>query len=210
MATKTNQKVIRETKQETKQVVSLHEELINAINNFEKSKVDLAMAFFKAYSEKEQNGAYCWQNRGYSTFREYVETEFSFEYRNAMYYVKIGKTIKELKLSKEEIEEIGWSKFKELTPFLLEDTDRTTFDKIKKSIKNMTVRELRDFIEKYDIEEVKEEEAELVKKCRMTFSLTDEQIKIVKSALDKAMDKFGVENENLAIEYICAEFLSGE
>jgi len=123
-------------------ITTNHTVLINAMNKVEESKAYLALAFYNAYTKKEKNDMTCWQNLNYASFKAYIEEEFGIEYRNAMYYVKIGEKLNELGLTIPELEELGWSKFKKLLPALKNIQSKEEFLEVKDKVKQLSNKEL--------------------------------------------------------------------
>ena len=191
---------------------SYHDELRRAIDKLEESRFDVAVAFYMAYTCIE-NGLKVWELLGYPSFKEYVYDEFGFEYRNAMYYVKIGENIVSHGIDKQTFDKIGWSKFKLIMGVLSSDLTKIQVEKLIKVVSKMSVRELKKFIDEKNFEKIIDEGNSVIEKvvrCKMVFTLTNEQADVVKQAINRAMEIGGLDNESMALELICVEYLFGE
>jgi hypothetical protein len=151
---------------------------------------------------------------GYSSFEDYVKSELDLEYRNAMYRVKIGQTISELEISKEQIAGLGWTKFKEIIPILMDEKlglTKSKINKIIKAVEPMSFRETKELVSKIKEEQKNGKTAdvkEISKSNKVKFSFNDEQLQVVKEAISVAKEMIDTDNDSLALEYICAEWLA--
>jgi len=145
---------------------------------------------------------------GYESFEDYAKAELDMEYRSAMFRVQVGKTINDLNITKQQIGELGWTKFKELTYILKEkDLTKEHMENLFNEVKDMSFRETKEFIKQVRIEQETGEPGQSVKKTVMKFKFTNEQEEVVQHAVDEAMGIMEVDNENLALEYICMEWM---
>jgi len=77
---------------------------------------------------------------GYTNFGKYVEEELKFGVRKANYLIKIHeKLVKDMGLSTQRLDKIGWSRAKEITGIIDEDNR----DEILKDAETLTVEELK-------------------------------------------------------------------
>lgn len=75
---------------------------------------------------------------GFKTFAEYAEVELETKYRKAMYFVDIWKRTKELKINKTKLQQIGWTKAKEIVGVMDEENAEELMDLAKgKSTKEL-------------------------------------------------------------------------
>ena len=144
---------------------------------------------------------------GYESFKDYVSAELPFEYRNAMYRVEVGDVIRKLKLKKDDMIKIGgWTKLKELAG-ILKEADEEEAEVILDKTKDMSVRETRDFVREVRYEMEGKEDQKKVKKSVLRFKFTQDQLDIVENAISLAKERADTDNESLALEYICAEWM---
>lgn len=200
MATKTKQKEVVVSKP------MYHTQLVEAFNNAEGSKFDMAVAIYNCYTCVEQSGLTAWQEMGYKTFKEYVENEFGLEYRNAMYYVSIGEFVQFHGIQKELFEDVGWSKIKLILPEMVKSKmSGSEIDKTLKSIKKMTVNELRLLLKNKDKKDTSQNET--VKK---TFTFTIDQYEVIRTALDTIKERKNIDSDSYALEILCNLYLSSQ
>lgn len=142
---------------------------------------------------------------GYEEFADYVVGELNISYKVAILKVTMGKVIKSLGLKKDRIAKMGWTKFKELSLLLNEGMSAKQVDEYIEKAKEMSFRELQDFVK---AERLKlEGRGEASRKITMVFRLFDEAASVVEEALKESMELIRVGNENAALEYICQEWL---
>lgn len=182
----------------------VHSRLQEAFNREQESKFDIAILVHEALTEREENGKFAHENHGYAEFKDYMLKEFALEYRNTMYYNQIGEVITKTGLDKSKVAEAGWSKFKEISKLFYSGMTATDIDKVLKATSKLTVSAVRDFVES---QRSSVEGGERQTKSKMMFSFINDQIANIKDALNKAMETFGFDNESLALEAICVEWM---
>jgi len=142
---------------------------------------------------------------GKDGFSKYIENELGIAYRKAMYLISIYEHFRALDIPEERLAEIGWSKAKELVAI----TDRTAFDEAHEYAKAHTRDEL--------IAHVKQtvnagdgsgtgNAAGTATKVTRNFRLFNEQAETVDRALAAAKVQAGSDDDNQALEHICAEW----
>jgi len=164
---------------------------------------EIAMTAYEIYSSQE------WKAKGYESCKEYVQVELApagLSYEMFMYRVKMGQAIDTYAIKKEELVGIGWTKFKEVASLLLTENFpvenlQTTLD----TAKQMTREELQDYVRKEKVKHAKGEEIEKI--LTLKFKLLDEQAEIVKEALHIAQELSLSDNLNVALTYICSDFV---
>jgi len=178
---------------------SLLKDLLKKENNL---WYDIAVCSYNIYKNKE------WESLGYASAKDYALNElepYGLSYTMFMYRVKMGEAIEKYDLSKEQIGDLGWTKFKEIASLILMDVDIEDINALIERAKESSSREVADFVrEQKTLYADKEIVAKTVK---MKFSLLNEQADIVNEALKLALDFAQTDNENIALTYICADFL---
>ena len=201
-----NKKVVT-NKQKGKEP-DIRERIIELRETIEQSWFEISLLLKDIY---ENN---LFEEWGYNSFEDYVKSELDLEYRNAMYRVKIGQTISELEISKEQIAELGWTKFKEIIPILMDEKlglTKSKINKIIKAVEPMSVRETKELVSRIKEEQKNGKTAdvkEISKANKVKFSFNDEQLQVVKEAISVAKEMIDTDNDSLALEYICAEWLA--
>lgn len=152
---------------------------------------------------------------GHETFRELVESKFGIQYRKAMYLIEIYRTLVENQIPWEKVQDLGWTKLKDLTKIL---TPKNVDAWVKKAQKN-TVLQLQELIkaevakqEEKDEEEEGSEAKETTKAAAittLTFKLHEDQKVTVRAALEKAKQEVNSEFDTVALEAICVGYLGG-
>lgn len=153
---------------------------------------DLSLELYDTYSSKFY---IAW---GFESFRDFVELDLQLEYRIAMYRVKMAKAISLYEIEKEQVIDIGWTKFKELLPYLSENEKKN--EKLFELARKLTVKELQAKLKKKS--NAKKES------IRLSFSFNPEQYELVEEALELGKETFGIEDKNRILEAIISEWLS--
>ena len=177
----------------------------------DKAKIVLAEMLNKIYDEEYYN---TW---GYDSFMEYVKKELDFEYRQAMYLVKIWDVfVNKRGIPVNVLRKSTWSKLKEIikTSDLKEDgTDDFVVDtgEIKQLIEDsskMTVEQVS-YKSKELVHEAKGSVEVIERTHRVTLTLYEEQYENFKKALECAStistsDKPGANLDLISTSYIAS------
>ena len=163
------------------------------LENIDSNWFSLSLELNSIYQGKE------FEEWNYESFRDYIELELQLEYRIAMYRVKISQAITDYNIDKEEVLEIGWTKFKELIPFLTKDKRKRA--KLFKLAKELTVRELQ-----AKLREAKGGGKE--QSISYSFKFNPEQSEIINEALEIGAGVFKTQDKNRVLEAIVSEWLS--
>jgi hypothetical protein len=164
---------------------------------------EIATIAYEIYSSQE------WKVKGYESCKDYVKAELApsgLSYEMFMYRVKMGQAIETYAISKEELIGIGWTKFKEVASLLL--TENFPIESLQTTLskaKQLSREELQDFVRKEKVKYAKGEEIEKV--LTLKFKLLDEQAEIVKEAMHIAQELALSDNLNVALTYICSDFI---
>jgi len=156
------------------------------------------------------NGEPSWEVWGYDSFGEFAHAELGIKQAKAYYLVKIFKELRvKLKVPKKVLEEVEWTKAKELAPLAIAGiVTAENVDEWVKKAKRMTVPQLAE-----DARSAKEALAtgkavspETI--TRLTFALFDPQYKNVMNALSVAAGVAGSDKKGHQLDMIALEFLS--
>lgn len=155
-------------------------------------------------AEIKREGIY--QRLGYDGkkgFEEYIENSLGIHYRKAMYLIQIYEHFRQLEIPEERLAEIGWSKAKELTNI----TDRAKFDELYEFAKDNT----RDALIEHIRSTVNAGDGSgggttTATKITRNFKLFEDQATTVDRAIAAAKTQAGSDDDNAALEHICAEW----
>jgi len=179
----------RKKSKEIDEIEELRESIKKRIKEIDKNWVDISLDLWYIYQDDIY---YIW---GYERFKDYIEDELDVGYRTIAYRVKIGKAIEQYNIDKNIISEIGWSKFKELLPFLSPSKKRNEI--LFKMAMEMSLRELQAKLKKPTEKEVK----------RYSFSFNMEQAEIIEKALSLGGSMLGTTDKSRILEAILSDWL---
>lgn len=151
---------------------------------------ELSIVLYKIYSEND------WQKWGFESINDYLEQELNIGYRTGMYYINIGEWIVKNNVSKEQVENIGWTKLKEI---IKAPNPETLIEKAK----DVTVEELTNI--------VRNEKGNESDRVSMHFIFLQEQAEVVNKAMEIAGELLNIDpekNKSRCIEYVCLDFQS--
>lgn len=151
------------------------------------------------------------QDKGFETFKDFVEASYGMKYRKAMYLIEIYNSLVAAQIPWEKVSHLGWTKLVEVIKHLtlenvdewLAEIDGLTVDQIKALVTSKTKGVAAGLAGTTAKEEAQ-------KTTSMTFKLHEDQKATVREALDKCKHETGTEFDNVALEHICLEFLGGE
>jgi len=187
---KEKKQVVKEIKQS--QLENKRENVKKLLNDIDSSWYDLSLELYYIYQHK------IFIHWGFESFRDYVELELEIEYRIAMYRVKMAKAIEQYNIQKEKVIDIGWTKFKELLPYLSNNQQKN--EKLFKLAKELTVKELQAKLKK---SKNKKQEA-----IKLVFQFNQDQYELIDEALELGKEIFGIEDKNRILEAIISEWVS--
>lgn len=137
-------------------------------------------------------------------FKTFVEAEFGMNYRKAAYLASIYNGLVEANVPWGKVSSLGWSKLKELTGVLtLENVDEWV-----EKASNMNVQALIAYVKEMQKPEGAMVQKEVKTIINKTFKLHEDQKETVEAALEKSRGEMGTENDTVALEHICIEYLS--
>jgi hypothetical protein len=153
-----------------------------------------------------------YMEKGYETFKAYVEAECGINYRKAMYWIAIYNGLVESGVAWEKVKHLGWTKLKELAGILSAEN----VDDWVAVAESMTVLQLQEHIKQStkgiaagDSTEGEEGGGDTNPVTTKTFKLHTDQKQTVTDALEKAKHLLNTESDTVALEHICMEYLSG-
>lgn len=144
---------------------------------------------------------------GYPNLKALVENRYGIAYRKAMYLVGIYQDLVKNQVPWDKVQDIGWSKLKEISQFMnAENVD----DWVVKA-KSMTVLQLQDLVKSMKTAGSNAKEGATVTSevTTMTFKVHPDQKESIRSALDKAKEEANTEYDTVALEMICVGYLNG-
>ncbi|MCS7232004.1 MAG: hypothetical protein RMJ67_07710 [Elusimicrobiota bacterium] len=174
---------------------TIREQILQLAEEIKDKYYELSILLSEVYHSK------LYEQWGYKTIKEYFELEVGMSYRSGMYHIEMGDAIKKMGISKDVIKGLGWSKFKELAKLSNQATVEE-FQQIIKEVKDMSVKEVENFVKKKKIEQAEE-------KTILTFTLLKEQAEIVEKAIAIAGELLNIpvgEQRGRCLEFICLEF----
>ena len=143
---------------------------------------------------------------GFASAKEYVEEELGVDYRTWLYRVKMGQAIRKHGLSKADIADLGWAKFKEVATVIInEEISEEDTKELIENVREMSSRETASFVRNVRAEYA---DKPVVVKTTMKFRLVNDAVEIVEQALERAAELLGTDDEAKALEYVCADWLS--
>lgn len=200
--TKTKAKAKATTKTTTKKPKDLTKRLHAVIKQEAETWVEFAQVAYEIYNTEH------WRKKGFSNLKEYVakETDGKVSYEIFMHRVKMGEVVRKYKLKKEQIINLGWTKFKEIATLALSDENMSAKELLDfiKEAKDLSFRDLQAFVRQQRIKKLNGEEQKIV---TIKFRLLDEQDNVVKEALDAAMSLSETDNPSIGLTYMATEFL---
>lgn len=163
---------------------------------------DIAVTSFEIVRSLE------WQKRGYSSIKEYVQKEFEplgLSYQMFMYRAKMGEAIYKYDLQKEKLNELGWTKFKEMASYLMmEEIEDEEIDELIDKAKEVSSREFSAFIRERKYSLVGSESTPTFD-IRVRF--IGDQVAIIRDALKLATEFAQSDNLAVVLLYIFTDFL---
>lgn len=179
----------------------IRKEIISLLNKKEQAWFEICQLAYEVYSSKLYEN---WSNSEggkYTRVSDYASEELGLSYRTFMWYVQMGKYIKELGINKETIGDSNWTKFKEICS-ILKYAKKEDMPFLIGIVKEKSFREIQEIVTDYKLKKQNKE-----KIYKISFKLLEEQYKVYKEAIDLAKKNFKVEDEAMAIEAIMTFYL---
>lgn len=151
-----------------------------------------------------------YQDKGFETFKAFVEATYGMKYRKAMYLIEIYNSLVEAGIPWDKVKHLGWTKLVEIIKHLtLENVDEWLL-----AVEGLTTEQIKELVAQKTKGTSAKGETNAVKDVKditsMTFKLHKDQKETVREALDKCKHETGTEHDNVALEHICLNFLGGE
>lgn len=152
-----------------------------------------------------------WKDYGFESFKEYVEEECGQSYRTTMYWVQIYNDLLKSEIAFESVEDIGWSKLKEISGMLTPENA----DEWLQRAREMSLKQLIEYVKAMKSGGSSSEEGEGVNTNQsdvktVSFKLHDDQKTSVEAAVQSCMENLGTEYPAVAITHICDAYNAGE
>ena len=173
------------------------ERISNALRGATVAFYDMAMGLLEAYEQEYH------KEWGFESFKAYVEAELDMKFRAAYYMVEIARTVRKHGLDANRVQQIGWTKMREITTALEERPEEQ--ERYLHMAESMSARELKKAMHS----EVTPGDAQKVKPSIMRLSLKFEgdDAGILSEALAMAYADIGREDVNQALSHIAGEWL---
>lgn len=194
---------ITESKKKSKTVLKTDDKPDKDLRNTLKTlKESIDQSWFEiAYKLPEVYDTEIFKTWGFNEFTEYLRVDLDIEYRTGMFYLHIGRVSKQLGLTSNDVKKVGWSKMRELSKLVGEDTTKAEFKDFIKKAEDMTYEEVTALVKSE-----RSEKKTVTKKTKFTFTMTNEQSTVLEEALDTAKKLASTEDLDVALEYICIWF----
>ena len=177
----------------------VRENLERAVERMENSYIELAQLLKETWDKEYIR---FW---GYSTMKEYVENDLGISYRKARYLIGIAKTVEDLHLSWDQVRNIGWTKVRELVPYV----DKSNVNEWLDRADNLSVRELKEEVNRSratgELVEITPREEKI---ASLNLRLRDEEMSAIMDAVDEAKRELGTEETGIALHHICCDYLA--
>lgn len=137
-----------------------------------------------------------WQGWGFSSFKEYVETELSIGYRQSMHYIGIMDSIDRYGIPLQRAIDLGWTRMREIVPHI---TDGNVQDLLTRA-EGMSASQIQqEFL------------VTPPTTTRHTINVvaSASEASAIFDAIDEAKRRLETESTSSALEYICQEWMMG-
>lgn len=170
-------------------------EIIELDKQIEQGYLDLARLLSEAFHAEFH------ADWGHQTFESFCNSELSTHYRKAKYLISIYDKVKFLDLPKDRVEKLGWTKMKEIATVIDAENAKEWLEKAEK----LTSRELEDEVSTVKRRRVGGSSTPAM--VTMTFKMTDVEANPITEALEEAKKLCEADNDSIALEMICQDWL---
>lgn len=193
----------------TKAILSMHDKLITLKNDIDNKWIDLSILASEAYDEDAHTN---WINpetkKPYEKLTDFMSVELGLEYRTSKDRIHMGKAIRTLGITKETIDGVGPSHFKELAKLLTKDTSKSEINSLINKAKKMSARELTAYVSKTRVES--QGNVQKSEKTTITLQFRDSQAKVWEKGIKEMLNLADLEdtpnNRNIAAEMISSDW----
>lgn len=177
---------------------NVRKELLEVSKDIESGYVKMSELLSEAYHRDYHT---TW---GFDSFEDYADKELDVDYRKARYLIDIWDKIKDLALPKARIAKLGWTKMKEIAAVITKKNAMKLLDQAEK----MTSRELVESVKIMKKTGGRESIPQAPSVLKLTITMGESEHQIVMEALDAAKKLCNSDNQALALEMICQDWLS--
>jgi hypothetical protein len=147
-----------------------------------------------------------WRN-AHGSFKEFVEVEHGIAYRKAARWMGVYRQLAESKVPWEKVQKVGWTKLKEIAGVITPD-NVDEWVKVAAASKTSTLTAIVASHKRAGSAlAIEHRPVDVVTK--MTFRVNASQKGAIQAAIDKAKTLAGAPAATVALESICADYLSG-
>lgn len=175
----------------------IHDQLKGHLNQIHKSWFNVSLLL----SEIEEKGKF--GEKGCTSMDEYVREELGMEYRTLRYRIQMGKKLRKLGITEDQVEGITeWTRFKEVMPMLTEDMTHEQVNGILTLARENNVEELK------AIKQSRKEEGtgRKITKTKISFTLIDDQYQSWNRAEKILRENFDYDIPGQILEALCLFF----
>ena len=151
-------------------------------------------------------------HKAYGSFKAFVEAEHAIPYRKATHWMAVYRDLAQSRVAWEKVQTVGWSKLKEIASVVTPDN---VDEWVKIALEN-TTRRLVEIVADHKkagaqqaIARQSNEQNTADVVTRMTFRVHSGQKGAIQGAIEKAKTQAGTPIAAVALEQICANYLSG-
>lgn len=142
---------------------------------------------------------------GHETFDEYLDAEVPFKRRKAFYIMGIYDKFKtELQIPDEELQNVEWSKAKEIKDVITKDNYQELLEEIKEKTVPEVLAKVRAMKGPVTLDVTDEDKVQIVK----TFQFSRAQNQNIEAALAVASNELESDKEGHLLDAICTDYLA--
>lgn len=148
-----------------------------------------------------------WKDTGHETFKAYLDAEHGLGYRKAMYLIDIYRHLVDSGVKWEQVKNVGWTKLRLIAPLLTQENVETWATRAE----GMTTIQLEEYIKAMkNTGEGSDTTSSSTTSdvSSKVFKLHTDQREVIEAALDKCKHEKSTEHDNVALQYICEEYLN--
>lgn len=173
--------------------------ILGCFEDIEKNKFSLNQYIYEVYESE------IYKSWGFEDFKSYVDQELPVEYRVAMWYRQMGKVMNLFGITQQQVDEIGWTSFKELATLITDKTDKSKVVSFLAYAKAHSFREVAEYVRK---EKAKVHGKVAEERFSISLTFNKDQHAVYQEVLSESKALADTENDALAIEYALSEWLA--